>query len=58
MGKPVVVFVLAGMQLEIKQAEAAATAPDPAVHGSAVEQLQADCRESRARITSLENEAR
>ncbi len=46
------------MQRNVEKADAEVTPPDPAVHASAVEQLQAEYRESRARITSLEDEAR
>lgn len=52
------VYVYAGMQREVEQAQAAATPPDPAVHTTSVQQLQTECRESSVRVTSLENEAR
>ncbi len=46
------------MQREVEQADASAIPPKPVVHTSTVQQLQAECKESSARVTSLQNEAR
>ena len=46
------------MQRDVDQAAAAASPPNPALHGAALNDLQASCRESRARITSLQAEIR
>lgn len=42
----------------MREAEAAAAPPDPALHERQVADLQAACRDSLSRIASLENEAR
>lgn len=50
--------IIRGMQEEVREAEAAAAPPDPALHERQVADLQAACRDSLSRIASLENEAR
>lgn len=46
------------MRSSVEDAENAATPPDPSIHRSAVSDLTARCRESNARITSLEHDIR
>ena len=48
----------AELQQEVQTAEQHSTGPDPALHASSVNELEAACRESRSRINSLTNEAR
>jgi hypothetical protein len=50
--------VVAGLQEEVRDAEAAAAPPDPALHERQVSDLDAACRDSLSRIAGLQNEIR
>jgi hypothetical protein len=47
-----------GLQEEVREAEAAAAPPDPALHERQVADLDAACRDSLSRIAGLQNEIR
>lgn len=47
-----------GLQEEVRDAEAAAAPPDPALHERQVADLDAACRDSLSRIAGLQNEIR
>ena len=48
----------AGMQEEVREAEAAAAPPDRALHQRQVADLDAACSDSLSRIAGLQNEIR
>lgn len=50
--------IIEGLRYRVEEAEVAATPPDPSIHAADVINLQTSCRESTARITSLENDIR